>query len=58
MGIIDLPGLLLEIEQNPFMGLRGIRFSLRNPDVFTVQIRSLLRAGVGYKLKILFPFEI
>ncbi len=48
-------GNVEEIEQNPFMGLRGLRYSLRNPDIFTVQIRSLLRAGVGYKLKILFP---
>jgi len=48
-------GKVEEIEQNPFMGLRGLRYSLRNPDIFTVQIRSLLRAGAGYKLKILFP---
>ncbi|RLD32908.1 MAG: phosphoenolpyruvate--protein phosphotransferase [Bacteroidetes bacterium] len=48
-------GTVQEIESNPFMGLRGLRYSLRNPDIFTVQIRSLLRAGVGYKLKILFP---
>ena len=48
-------GTAEEVEINPFMGLRGLRYSLRNPDIFTVQIRSLLRAGVGYKLKILFP---
>ena len=48
-------GTAEELEQNPFMGLRGIRYSLRNTDIFTVQLRSLLRAGVGYKLKILFP---
>ncbi|MCK5154070.1 MAG: phosphoenolpyruvate--protein phosphotransferase, partial [Spirochaetales bacterium] len=48
-------GPATQIEQNPFMGLRGLRYSLRNPEIFSVQIRSLLRAGVGYKLKILFP---
>lgn len=48
-------GTVDEVEANPFMGLRGLRYSLRNPDIFSVQIRSLLRAGIGYKLKILFP---
>lgn len=48
-------GTAIQTEQNPFMGLRGIRYSLRNPEIFSVQIRALLRAGVGYKLKILFP---
>jgi phosphotransferase system, enzyme I, PtsP len=48
-------GSTMQTELNPFMGLRGIRYSLRNKDLFTVQIRALLRAGIGYKLKILFP---
>ncbi|MCF6335431.1 MAG: phosphoenolpyruvate--protein phosphotransferase [Spirochaetales bacterium] len=42
-------------ETNPFMGLRGLRYSLRNPDIFKIQLRALLRAGAGYSLKILFP---
>ncbi len=42
-------------ESNPFMGLRGLRYSLRNPEIFRIQLRALLRAGAGYSLKILFP---
>jgi phosphotransferase system, enzyme I, PtsP len=48
-------GNLEQSEANPFMGLRGIRYSLRNQEIFSIQLRSLLRAGIGYKLKILFP---
>ena len=48
-------GTLGEREVNPFMGLRGIRYSLKNTDIFRIQLRALLRAGAGYKLKILFP---
>lgn len=42
-------------EANPFLGLRAIRFSLRNKSIFTQQLRAMLRAGFGYELKIMFP---
>ncbi len=42
-------------EDNPFLGLRSIRFSLRHKDVFIVQLRAILRAAHGHKVKILFP---
>lgn len=42
-------------EANPFLGLRAIRFSLRNKDVFCCQLRAMLRAGLGARLRIMFP---
>ncbi len=43
-------------EQNPFLGWRGIRISLDQPDLFKTQLRAMLRAGTAYpNLSILFP---
>lgn len=43
------------VEANPFLGQRGIRFSLANRDIFTDQLRAMLRAGSGADLSIMFP---
>lgn len=42
-------------EQNPAMGMRSVRFSLRNRPIFAEQIRAILRAGAGANLRIMFP---
>ena len=42
-------------QGNTFLGLRSIRFSLKHKDIFTQQIRAILRAGVDCDLKIMFP---
>jgi phosphotransferase system enzyme I (PtsP) len=42
-------------EQNPAMGMRSIRFSLRNKAVFIEQLRAILRAGAGADLRVMFP---
>ena len=42
-------------EKNPYMGMRSIRFSLQHPEIFSQQIRAILRAGVGHKVRIMFP---
>ncbi|MBN2443282.1 MAG: phosphoenolpyruvate--protein phosphotransferase [Spirochaetales bacterium] len=42
-------------EANPFLGLRAIRFSLKNKGIFSTQLRAMLRAGEGFPLKIMFP---
>ncbi len=45
-------------EENPAMGYRGIRMCLDNKEIFTAQLRALLRASVYGKLSIMFPMIV
>jgi len=45
----------LAAEMNPVMGLRAIRFCLREVDLFKVQLRAILRASAYGRTKVLFP---
>ncbi|CAM2949558.1 phosphoenolpyruvate--protein phosphotransferase [Vibrio mytili] len=50
-----LPYLPIE-EDNPFLGWRGIRFTLDHPDIFLIQLRAMLRASADSgNLSILLP---
>ncbi len=42
-------------EENPGLGLRGIRLTLARPKIFRLQLRALLRAGVAGNLWIMAP---
>ncbi|MBQ8637815.1 MAG: phosphoenolpyruvate--protein phosphotransferase [Lachnospiraceae bacterium] len=45
----------LNAEENPAMGLRGIRICLTRPDVFRTQLRALFRASAYGKIAIMYP---
>ena len=50
-----VPCLSMGEEENPFLGLRGIRWCLAHQEVFLVQLRALLRAGTQGDLRIMLP---
>jgi phosphotransferase system enzyme I (PtsI) len=50
-----LPDYSKNNELNPALGLRAIRFSLKEIEIFKTQLRGILRASVYGKLRILLP---
>ena len=45
----------LEAEENPALGLRGLRICLTNDDIFRPQLRAIYRASVYGNLHMMFP---
>jgi phosphoenolpyruvate-protein phosphotransferase len=54
----DLPGVDQPVEENPFLGWRGIRMCLDVPELFKPQLRAILRAAVHGRLRIMFPMVV
>lgn len=53
-----LPYMPARREDNPFLGLRGVRFALANPDIMADQLSALVRAACDVpegRLRIMFP---
>ena len=45
-------------EQNPFLGWRALRISLKRPELFLPQLKAILRAGVYGNVAIMLPMVI
>jgi multiphosphoryl transfer protein len=50
-----LPYLPRRPEANPFLGVRGLRLGLEQPELLETQLRAALRAAARYPLSVMFP---
>jgi phosphoenolpyruvate-protein phosphotransferase (PTS system enzyme I) len=50
-----IEGVTMSGESNPFLGVRGIRLSLRHPALFQTQLRALARAAAHGDLRVMLP---
>jgi len=55
LGGDKLPAGMRIPAENPALGLRAIRYCLRQPELFRTQLRALLRASVHGNLRVMFP---
>ena len=51
----QLAGIQTNEENNPALGLRGIRLSLAKPELFLNQLKGILRASSYGNIKVLYP---
>ncbi|MEK9628568.1 MAG: phosphoenolpyruvate--protein phosphotransferase [Nitrospinota bacterium] len=51
----QLAGIGTDAEDNPALGLRGIRLSLAKPELFLTQLKGILRSSLYGNIKILYP---
>jgi len=51
----QIPYLRMPVEENPFLGERGIRFCLTHQDLFRTQLRAIYRASASGPVRIMFP---
>ena len=48
-------GMGMERENNPFLGLRSIRYCLEHPGLLRTQLKAILRASAYGNVKVMFP---
>ncbi len=51
----EIPYLNMEKEENPFLGLRAVRYCLEHKALYDTQLRALVRASAFGKIKIMIP---
>ena len=47
--------LMMDVEKNPFLGLRSVRLCLQNRKLFKTQLRAILRASALGDVRVMFP---
>jgi phosphoenolpyruvate-protein phosphotransferase len=50
-----LPYLPIPREENPFLGVRGLRLAVDRPEVFLTQLRACMRAAAAGPVKVMAP---
>ncbi len=50
-----LPALPQPHEENPFLGVRGLRLGLAHPEVLDAQLRAIVRAAADHPIRIMVP---
>ncbi len=50
--------LVTQREANPNLGLRGLRFSLDHPELLRTQLRAIMAAAAGRRLRLMFPMVL
>ena len=56
LGADKIPGALdSDHDQNPVLGLRSLRYCMRNMDMFKTHLRALLRASTEGDVRLMFP---
>lgn len=50
-----LPYLHIPLEDNPFLGIRGVRLFRTHPEILEEQLHAIFIASQGKKIKIMFP---
>ena len=51
----EVPSLAMDVEENPALGLRGVRYTLAHPELFGAQLRAILRAANHGPIRLMFP---
>lgn len=52
----NIPYLVMTKEENPFLGLRAIRYCLKNKKLYITQLRAIIRASAYGDIRIVIPF--
>jgi len=50
-----LPYLGQAREENPFLGVRGVRLGLERPEILETQLRAILRVAADHPVRVMFP---